>query len=464
MKRAWILIGLLVLILTWNRLGAAQPAPPSSGSTAESQLGALESEERRLLTELDELEKSLAETENRLAELEEEALAAKTRLQAGEKEIVELEGRTRNQKKFLSARLRAIYRLRDGGFLAVLVKSESVVDMVQRYRYLTRILKKDETVLREYQQRTTTAKIRQDQVRADQTRLYQLKMDLAARMDDRSRARRRMTGLLIKVHERKEVYLTYLKLEEERRQKTIRQAIGDAEAEAGDSKAPKPAEPPPTAASKKTDTSSKTPPQAGTTKPAESSSKPGVSSPSEEKRPPGDGSKPPPPDNPASAALNPNPPSSPSAGSEPASSKASRSWPEFEAQKGRLLSPVFGRIVSGFGPGKGEFGVSLNRQGVVYETQAGNSVQAVAPGEVLYVGWLKGYGNIVILDHGRRNYTLTGGLAGIRPQPGQWVEKGQILGRAPSGGQNEKKEIYFEIRRGGRAVDPAGWMAGGPPA
>ena len=100
----------------------------------------------------------------------------------------------------------------------------------------------------------------------------------------------------------------------------------------------------------------------------------------------------------------------------------------------------------------------------MFAVSAGDDVRAVMPGEVLYIGWMKGYGNIIILNHGRRYYTLTGGLSGIRYKTGDWVKRGDILGLAPKSGEGEKKEIYFEIRHGGQALNPAGWLGSKPVA
>ena len=126
--------------------------------------------------------------------------------------------------------------------------------------------------------------------------------------------------------------------------------------------------------------------------------------------------------------------------------------------KGRIPRPVPGNIVSGFGPNQGPFNTSIVKHGVTFRTKAGVDVRAVLDGEVIYTGWLKGYGNIIIINHGRRYYTLTGGLSGITVKAGEWVRQGDALGGAPKAGSLDKKDIYFEIRHGGKALDPAPWL------
>ena len=145
----------------------------------------------------------------------------------------------------------------------------------------------------------------------------------------------------------------------------------------------------------------------------------------------------------------------PGAGSD---AKPQRIWPDVKELKGRIPRPVEGKIVGRFGRAKGPFNTYINRQGVVFQAKAGSEVRAVLAGEVIHSGWQNGYGNIIIIDHGQRYYTLIGGMAGLRHQAGQWVEQGQKVGIVPKGGVSEKKDIYFEIRYRGRALNPVPWL------
>jgi septal ring factor EnvC (AmiA/AmiB activator) len=142
--------------------------------------------------------------------------------------------------------------------------------------------------------------------------------------------------------------------------------------------------------------------------------------------------------------------------------EAPRKWPDFEKLKGKIPRPVPGEITGKFGRAPGPFNTVTQRHGLVFSTPAGLPVRSVLAGEVLYTGWVKGYGTIVIVDHGNRYYTLIGGLAGIKPEVGRWVSEGEVLGLAPKGGKKDKKEIYFEIRHRGQAVDPAPWLGKNP--
>lgn len=131
---------------------------------------------------------------------------------------------------------------------------------------------------------------------------------------------------------------------------------------------------------------------------------------------------------------------------------------DFEAEKGRLPMPVDGRIVDHFGQNPRRFGTYTTHQGVTIKADAGEAVRAVLPGRIIYVDWLRGYGEVVIIHHGQRYYTLTAGLTRVRVQTNDWVQARDVLGYVPSSGKNEEKSIYFEVRRASRALDPALWL------
>lgn len=121
-----------------------------------------------------------------------------------------------------------------------------------------------------------------------------------------------------------------------------------------------------------------------------------------------------------------------------------------DGQTGRLPWPVNGSISKPAG---------LDRPGVLIAAQAGRPVKAVAAGRVVYAGWVKGYGLVVIIDHGHRYYTLSGHLEELKVAEGQAVEAGQTLGLVGRAGLSEAG-VYFEIRHRKQAQDPRLWLAG----
>jgi septal ring factor EnvC (AmiA/AmiB activator) len=136
------------------------------------------------------------------------------------------------------------------------------------------------------------------------------------------------------------------------------------------------------------------------------------------------------------------------------------SGPPFVALRRRLEPPVDGAIVRGFGRVvDGEFRTETFRSGVVFDAPAGAEVRAVAAGRVRYAGWFRGYGRIVILDHGSGYYTVSGHLAEIDVGVGAGVERGVRIGSVGETGSLSGPSLYFEIRRGAEALDPREWLA-----
>jgi septal ring factor EnvC (AmiA/AmiB activator) len=132
----------------------------------------------------------------------------------------------------------------------------------------------------------------------------------------------------------------------------------------------------------------------------------------------------------------------------------------FAGQKGRLAAPVpaavsqaFGRVVDA------EFGTETFRSGVVFEAPLGTAVRAVAPASVRFAGWFRGYGRMVILDHGDRYFTVSGHLGELVVDVGDEVAAGEQIGTVGDTGSLAGARLYFEIRQGSQPLDPADWLA-----
>ncbi len=131
----------------------------------------------------------------------------------------------------------------------------------------------------------------------------------------------------------------------------------------------------------------------------------------------------------------------------------------FGGLRGRLPWPTEGRIVAAFGPQvHPRFGTRTFRNGVDIEAAEGTDVVAVYPGQVVYTGWFKGYGNLIILDHGREYYTLYAHVAEILVKEGDEVRQGQRIGTVGDTGSLAGARLYFEVRFQGKPQDPAEWL------
>jgi septal ring factor EnvC (AmiA/AmiB activator) len=129
------------------------------------------------------------------------------------------------------------------------------------------------------------------------------------------------------------------------------------------------------------------------------------------------------------------------------------------ALRGQLMWPTEGRIVTGFGPQvHPRFGTEVLRRGVDIAAAEGAPIRAVFTGTVLYRGWLRGYGNLVVLDHGEGYYTLYAHASEVLVDDGDVVRTGQHIARVGETGSVEGPRLYFEVRYQGRAEDPEAWL------
>ncbi|WNG34561.1 peptidoglycan DD-metalloendopeptidase family protein [Archangium violaceum] len=132
----------------------------------------------------------------------------------------------------------------------------------------------------------------------------------------------------------------------------------------------------------------------------------------------------------------------------------------FGALKGKLPFPAPGVIEVGFGRVVNpRFNTVTVQKGVDIRAAAGTPVKAVAEGTVAYAGWMRGYGNLLILDHGGGYHTLVAHLSSVAHQVGAHVAAGDVVGEVGDTGSLKGAYLYFEIRRAGQALDPAPWLS-----
>ncbi|HEX9874392.1 MAG TPA: peptidoglycan DD-metalloendopeptidase family protein [Deferrimonas sp.] len=127
----------------------------------------------------------------------------------------------------------------------------------------------------------------------------------------------------------------------------------------------------------------------------------------------------------------------------------------FPGQKGKLPWPAQGRVKVGFGTWRHpDLGTLYDSKGLEIAVSGEKPVNAVWQGEVVFASWFKGYGNLLIVDHGDSYFTLYAQAARLSKKVGDRVAEGEPLGfTAPEGAV-----LYFEIRQGGTPVDPAKWL------
>jgi septal ring factor EnvC (AmiA/AmiB activator) len=127
----------------------------------------------------------------------------------------------------------------------------------------------------------------------------------------------------------------------------------------------------------------------------------------------------------------------------------------FGRMRGQLAWPVSGRISARYGEQRA---TGVNWDGVVVDAERGSPVRAVAAGRVLYADWLPGMGLLTIIDHGEGYFSLYGYNEQLRHAAGDAVAAGDVIAAVGDSGGRPAPQLYFELRRSGKPLNPAPWF------
>jgi len=128
----------------------------------------------------------------------------------------------------------------------------------------------------------------------------------------------------------------------------------------------------------------------------------------------------------------------------------------FRQLKGKLRLPVIGELTNRFGGQRLDSGLSW--KGLFISAKPGREVKAVAGGRVVYADWLRGFGNLLILDHGDGYMSLYGNNESLLKQVGEEARAGDTIAAAGNSGGNPDSGLYFELRYQGKPFDPIPWV------
>jgi septal ring factor EnvC (AmiA/AmiB activator) len=128
----------------------------------------------------------------------------------------------------------------------------------------------------------------------------------------------------------------------------------------------------------------------------------------------------------------------------------------FSTLRGRLALPVRGELTGRFGAPRGAAGT--DSKGVFIRAAQGQAVRAVASGQVVYADWMRGFGNLLIVDHGEAYLSIYANAEALLKQVGDIVAAGEPIATTGASGGNEETGLYFELRHLGRAFDPLRWV------
>lgn len=129
----------------------------------------------------------------------------------------------------------------------------------------------------------------------------------------------------------------------------------------------------------------------------------------------------------------------------------------FETLKGKLKLPVKGVVSNRFGSARPDSTVLW--KGLFLRAAANQPVKAVAAGRVVFADWLRGFGNLMIVDHGKGYMSLYGNNETLYKQVGDILRGGDTLAAVGNSGGNEDSGLYFELRHEGKPLDPMRWVA-----
>ncbi|MCR4303092.1 MAG: peptidoglycan DD-metalloendopeptidase family protein [Gallionella sp.] len=129
----------------------------------------------------------------------------------------------------------------------------------------------------------------------------------------------------------------------------------------------------------------------------------------------------------------------------------------FDQLRGKLALPVKGEITNRFGTPRPESTVQW--KGLFLRTSSGQAVKAIAAGQVVFADWLRGFGNLLIIDHGKGYMSLYGNNETLYKEVGDILRGGDTIAAAGNSGGNEDFGLYFELRHKSKPLDPVKWLA-----
>jgi septal ring factor EnvC (AmiA/AmiB activator) len=133
--------------------------------------------------------------------------------------------------------------------------------------------------------------------------------------------------------------------------------------------------------------------------------------------------------------------------------------PGFPGQKSLLDPPVHGTVITKFGQQiEGKFGSSTTSNGIDIKAQNGSEIKAIYDGKIIHSGYLRGYGNLIIIDHGKQYFSMISRIADIYKKEGTKVKRDETIGMTGESDKLYGEGLHFEIRKGSNPEDPLLWL------
>ena len=127
----------------------------------------------------------------------------------------------------------------------------------------------------------------------------------------------------------------------------------------------------------------------------------------------------------------------------------------FKKLKKKLKLPVAGKVIYKFGKKRPATGTRW--KGIFIKAKEGNKVYAVAKGQIVFSDWLTGYGNIIIINHGKGYMSLYGNNQSLLKQANEIVQAGDVIAIVGNSGGNKSNGVYYELRKNSKPFNPLSW-------
>jgi septal ring factor EnvC (AmiA/AmiB activator) len=127
----------------------------------------------------------------------------------------------------------------------------------------------------------------------------------------------------------------------------------------------------------------------------------------------------------------------------------------FAKLKKKLKLPVKGKVLYKYNAKRWDTGTRW--KGLFIKAKEGSNVKSVAAGQVVFSDWLRGFGNIIIIDHGKSYMSLYGNNDSLLKQKGEYIKGGEIIALSGNSGGNKYNGLYYELRHNGKPFNPLKW-------
>jgi murein hydrolase activator len=415
-------IGLCVItpiwLLLWTLPSAAAPADLNQRLKEERQelkeiegkikdvkerLRRTKRHERNVVQDLEESDRLLQHKQRELQSYERNFKLQAEKHAALVTQMEELSQQLQAREGYLHTRLRALYKQGRVAYLPFLLSASDITDFFRRVRFTVKLVEHDADLLRQHHGNLEALERTRRSVKARAEQLQKARVQVAAKQEDIEQERVKKNKLLTKIRDEQGTYESAMQ-ELEESSKRLMGLIATLEQQRKRALAQEARE------------------RRQRQQQARATPTPGSLAPRVERPVDGDS--------------------------------------KFAKLRGQLTWPIAGRLVSSYGKIKHPtFNTYTFNKGIGISASPGSNFRAIEAGQVLYADWFKGYGNLLIVDHGASYYSLYAHASELLVQVGDRVKRQQVVGRTGEGGSLNGPALYFEIRHQGKPENPLEWLA-----